>query len=122
MNITFELLVTAAAVPIAAGIVTTLVALLKSAFPILDARFSGASMAFVLSAILYLFAAFALRTPGQSINPNDLLNVFLAWLAVASSSVGIKSTWDHVTTAKAKSLPVTDVILDPDGGAVPTDE
>lgn len=122
MNITFEMLVTAAAVPIAAGIITTLVALLKSSFPVLDARVSGASMAFILSAILYIAAGFALRQPGVPFTPNDLLNVFLAWLAVASSAVGIKATFDHATTAAAKSEPVNDAIpldLPPEEPAAP---
>jgi hypothetical protein len=108
MNITFEMLVTAAAVPIAAGIITTLVTLLKTSFPILDARVSGAAMAFALSALLYVFAGIALRTDAWT--ANDALNVFLAWLAVASAAVGLKSTFDHVTSSSAKGWPTTDEV------------
>lgn len=98
MNITFDMLVTASAVPIAGSIITVLVELVKKAFPVVDARVSGASLAFGFSAALYVCTAWAIAQSG-SFTPNDALNVFLSWLAVASASVGIKSTWVHATNS-----------------------
>lgn len=118
MNVTFADLVTPAGVIIAAGIVTSLVQLLKGAFPILDARLSGAAMAFLTSALLYVFTTYALLSTGAIVPPDGFLGVFLAWLSCATSAVGIKSTIDHVGVASAKSVPINDVI-DPD---VPDDD
>jgi hypothetical protein len=94
MNITFEDLLNAAGAVVAAGIVTTLVQLIKAVLPTLDARVSGALMAFVLSGILYVLAAVQVGVADL----NGGLNVFLAWLACATAAVGIKSTVDHVRT------------------------
>lgn len=86
--VTFPILLTAAGTGIAAGIVTGLVQLLKTAFPALDARFSGASMAFVLSAALYIVAGFAVGVSTL----DAALVVFLAWLTCGAAAVGVYST------------------------------
>ncbi len=94
VDITFASLLTPPGVIAAAGIITALVQLLKGVFPLLDARVSGALMAFVLSAVLYLLAGLS-----TSVGTLDAgLVVFLAWLSCATSSVGIKATVDHVGT------------------------
>ena len=98
MNITFAALLEPAGVVIAAGIITTLVQLLKSVFPPLDARLSGALMAFLASAVLYLLAGLATNVSTLDAG----LAVFLAWLSCATSSVGIKATADHVTSVTSK--------------------
>jgi predicted membrane protein len=93
-NITFASLLEPAGVVVAAGLITGFVQLIKTTFTVLDARVSGALMAFVLSAILYVLAAFA-----TSVSTLDAgLVVFMAWLGCATSSVGIKSTVDHAQT------------------------
>lgn len=110
---TFENLITPEGVVIAAGLITGLVQLLKTSFPIIDARISGASMAFVLSAVLYVVAAWALTSNGVISGADGFLAVFMAWLAAATSAVGIKSSFDHATGTSSKN-PVTDAIP-PDG-------
>ena len=92
MNITFASLLEPAGVIVAAGIITTLVQLIKAVFPALDARVSGALMAFLASAVLYVLAGLATNV----VTLDAGLLVFLAWLSCATSSVGIKSTIDHV--------------------------
>jgi cobalamin biosynthesis protein CobD/CbiB len=93
MNITFADLLLPGGIVIAGGIITTLVELLKRVLPAIDQRLSGALMAFVLSAVLYILAAVA--TEVREMNAG--LTVFLAWLACATSAVGINSTITHVT-------------------------
>lgn len=97
MDITFADLLTAQGAVIAGGIVTTLVELIKRVLPALDARVSGALMAFVLSAILYVLAAVA--TSVGDLNAG--LVVFLAWLSCATSAIGISSTITHVQSSSS---------------------
>lgn len=92
MNLTFADLLTPTGVIGAAALITTLVELLKRTFPPIDARVSGAFLAFVFSAVLYIFAGIATRTA----TPDDALLVFTSWLACAVASVGIKATTVHV--------------------------
>lgn len=106
MNVTFDALVTPAGVVIAAGIITGLIQLLKVSFPILDARVSGATMAFLISLGLYVVVGLAIK----GLDANGYLNVFLAWLSAATSAVGIKATIDHAGTASAKADPLTDLV------------
>lgn len=90
--VTFASLLTPPGVIAAAAIITGLIQLLKSVFPGLDARVSGALMAFVGSAVLYVLAGAATGVA----SPDAGLAVFLAWLSCATSSVGIKAVSDHV--------------------------
>jgi hypothetical protein len=103
MNPTFADLLTPAGVVIAAAIVTSLIELIKYSFPVIDARISGAVMAFVGSAVLYILVAFAVGV--QTLD--QALAVFLAWLSCATSAVGIKST---VSFAKTDRTPLTDAV------------
>ncbi len=96
VNVTFGSLLTPEGVVIAAGIITGLVALIKSVIPTLDARISGALMAFVLSAVLYVLAAISTNVADL----NGGLTVFLAWLSCATSAVGINSTISHVSETR----------------------
>lgn len=92
MNITFASLLTPEGIVIAGGIITTLVELIKRVFPAIDEKVSGALLAFVLSAILYVLAAVA-----TSVTDLDAgLVVFMAWLATATAAIGINSTVTHV--------------------------
>ena len=87
-TLTFAILLTAAGAGIAAGIITALVELIKSALPTVAQRFTGAFLAFVLSAILYVLAGIAV---GVSTLDAGLV-VFVAWITAATSAVGIHST------------------------------
>ena len=98
MDVTFASLVTPAGVVIAAGIITGLIQLVKASIPAIDAAVSGAAMAFVVSAALYVIVAVTLNGDGTITNANGYLGVFLAWLSAATSAVGIKSTFDHVSS------------------------
>ena len=95
MDITFAALVTPAGVVIAAGLVTGFVGLVKRSFAVLDARFSGATMAFAVSAGLYVATALALAP----VNADGYLGVAAAWLACATSAVGIRETVVHARGA-----------------------
>jgi hypothetical protein len=96
-TITFASLLTATGAGIAAVVITTLVQLLKTVIPTLDARVSGALMAFVLSALLYLVAGIA-----TSVATLDAgLNVFISWLTCAVAAVGAYSTVVHVNAQRA---------------------
>ena len=98
-SITFASLLEPTGIIVAAGLVTTLVQLIKSVFPMVDARVSGALMAFVGSALLYVLAAVS-----TGISTLDAgLVVFAAWLACAASAVGIKATVDHAQDVAAGS-------------------
>lgn len=95
INLTFASLLTPPGVVAAAAIVTGLVALIRNVFAQLD--ISGALLAFVLTAVLYVLTGIAV---GVSTLDGALL-VFLAWLSAATSSVGIHSTTTHVQAARA---------------------
>lgn len=110
MDVSFAQLVTPAGTIIAAGIITGLVQLLKTSIPIIDARISGASLAFIISAALYVTTAAALLNTGEIVPPDGFLGVFLAWLAAATSAVGIKATFDHAKLAPAKRRPITESV------------
>jgi hypothetical protein len=95
MDITFASFVTPPGVIAAAAIITGLIQLIKAVFPAIDARVSGAAMAFVGTAVLYGVTAAALGIA----DANAGLTLFLAWLSCATSAVGIKAVSDHVTTS-----------------------
>lgn len=89
-GITFAFLLTAAGAGIAAGIITTLVEVVKAvpALAFLTTRLAGASLAFLFSLVLYVLAGIA-----TGVNSLDRgLVVFLAWLTCATAAVGIHST------------------------------
>lgn len=96
-TITFAFLLTAAGVGIAGGIITGLVALVFVAFPPLALRVTGASLAFVLSAILFIFAGIAVHVDSL----DAALVVFVAWLTCATAAVGVH----QVTTGALRSGP-----------------
>src|SRR4051812_5103504 len=90
--ITFATFLTPTGVVIAAGLLTTLIQAIKTVFPAIDERVSGALMAFVGSAVLYVITALAVGVPTADAG----LLVFMAWLSCATSSIGIKAASDHV--------------------------
>jgi predicted anti-sigma-YlaC factor YlaD len=96
-GLTVASLMTPGGAIIAAALITSLVELLKAAAPGLDARVSGALIAFVASAVLYVLVAIAL----WPLTADGILNVFAAWLACAIAAVGIKSTATHVANVTA---------------------
>lgn len=101
MDVTFASLVTPGGVVVAAGIVTPLVQLVKGVFPVLDARVSGALMAFVGTAALYAVTAGAVGVT----TPDAGLGIFLAWLSCATSAVGIKAAFDHANAVTGGPMP-----------------
>lgn len=92
MNPTFASFLTPEGVVVAGTITTGLIAVLKTTFPVLDARISGALMAFVITAVLYVLTAIAV----PPVNPDGYLTVFAAWLSCATTAVGIHSAVTHV--------------------------
>lgn len=114
MDIAFADLVTPAGVVVAAGLIVGLIQLIKASFAGIDARISGASLAFFLSAVLYVLVALALRSEGAITTADGYLGVFAAWLTAATSAVGIKASFSHATSAPAKGQPLTDAIDESD--------
>ena len=83
-DITFAVLLTAAGAGIAAAIVTSAVSLIQAGIP-QAVNWNGATMAFALSAVLYVLAGIA---TGVSTLDAGLV-VFLAWLTCGTAAVGI---------------------------------
>lgn len=82
----------------AAAIIRQLIELLKAVFPSLDAKVSGALQAFILSAVLYVFAYVAVV--GANASAESAFAAFLAWCACATSAVGINSSLGHVRAVR----------------------
>lgn len=97
MDVTFASFLTPPGMLVAAGLITTLVALLKAAIPFV-ATLNGASLAFVFSAVLYVATAIALQ-PGTA---DGYLLVFTAWLTTAAGAVGIKNVGGQVQAARTQ--------------------
>lgn len=85
---TFSAFLTPEGIVVAGGLITAFVQLIKTVFPIVDEKVSGAVMAFGLSAILYTITAVVvgISTPDQG------LTVVASWLACATAAVGVHST------------------------------
>ena len=81
-----------------AAVATSLVALIKYTFPVIDARVSGALMAFAITAIGYLLCAFAVQVATLDAG----LLVFISWLTCATAAVGVNSTVTHVQASRAQ--------------------
>ena len=87
-DITFAALLTAAGAGVAAGVITALVELLKVVAAPVVAKVSGAGVAFIASAILYVLAGIA--TGANTLDKG--LVVFIAWLTCATAAVGIHAS------------------------------
>jgi hypothetical protein len=85
-GLTFAALLTAAGAGIAAGIVTSVVSLIKTSVPVVK-EMDGAGLAFALSGVLYVLAAVATNVSSL----DGALGVFLAWLTCATAAVGVHS-------------------------------
>ena len=94
---TFASFLTPEGIIVAGGLITALVQLLKSVFPIIDERVSGAILAFSFSALLYAVTAVAagVATPDQG------LTVIASWLACATASVGVYATAKYARAGDA---------------------
>mgnify|MGYP001581091473 CR=1 FL=1 len=95
MTVTFASLLTPEGIVVAAALVTTLVEFIKR---LTGTDFAGAWIAFALSAALYVLAAIATNVAASPTPLDAGLAVFLAWLACATSSVGIHSTVRFATS------------------------
>lgn len=92
MDLTFAALLTPEGVVAAAALTTSVVALFRNVLPALAERMSGALLAFALTAVLYVLAAIAVGIASM----DAALGLFIAWVACATSAVGIHSTVKHV--------------------------
>ena len=92
MTLTLASLLEPAGIVAGAAFVTSIVALLKYAFPVVNERVSGALMAFVLSAILYVLAGISTA----AVTLDAWFAVFVCWVACATAAVGVHSTVQHV--------------------------
>ena len=93
MTLTLASLLDPPGIVAGAAFVTSIVALLKGVFPSLTV--SGALMAFVLSAVLYVLAG--VSAGAASLDAG--FAVFVSWVACATGAVGINGTYRHVTHA-----------------------
>ena len=85
---TFAAFLTPEGIVVAGGLITAFVQLIKTVFPIVDEKVSGAVMAFGLSAILYAITAVVVSIA----TPDAALTVIASWLACATAAVGVHST------------------------------
>ncbi len=92
MNLTLATLLEVAGIAAGAAFTTTIVQLLKSVFSVIDSRVSGALLAFVITAVLYVLAG--LSTGAASLDA--WFAVFVAWVTCATAAVGVYSTLTHV--------------------------
>lgn len=92
MQPTFADLLTPTGVLIAASAVLALVEIIKAGLPAIDRRVSGATIAFALSAVLYGLTAVAI----PQATPDGYLAVAFAWIACATSAMGIRSGAQHL--------------------------
>lgn len=88
----FADLITPAGIVAAAALIVSLVQIVKAAFPIVGKYVSGALLAFIGTGVLYAIGAWVLPHS----EPDQLLQVFAAWVAVAGLAIGIKSGGEHV--------------------------
>ena len=93
---TFDQLLKPEGIAAFAVVATSLVALIKYTFPVIDARVSGAVMAFAFTAIGYVLCAFAVQVTTLDTG----LLVFVSWLTCATAAVGVNSTVNHVQTTR----------------------
>jgi hypothetical protein len=84
---TFASFLTPEGTIVAAGLITALIQLVKVTFPVIDAKVSGAVMAFSASALLYTVTALVTMPEG----PDAYLTVIASWLLCATASVGAYS-------------------------------
>lgn len=115
---TFENLLTPEGIIAGLALVNRLVAVLKSAWPTLDQRVSGALLAFVLSGVLYVLT-FAIVWAGD---PNLILTTLSAWLGVAAGAIGIDSAVKHVQLLPTKQAASNDAIPSEEDADPPVDE
>ena len=85
---TFASFLTPEGIVVAGGLITALIQLLKTVFPVIDEKVTGAILAFALSAILYVVTALVVGLDG----PDAYLTVIASWLACATAAVGVHST------------------------------
>jgi hypothetical protein len=85
---TFASFLTPEGIIVAGGLITGFVQLVKTVFPVIDERVSGAVLAFSVSALLYVATALTVGVP----TPDVALTVFASWLACATAAVGVYAT------------------------------
>jgi len=85
---TFAAFLSPEGIVIAGGLITAFVQLIKTVFPVIDTKVTGAVQAFVLSAILYIVTAIVVSPD----SPDAYLTIIASWLACATAAVGVHST------------------------------
>lgn len=96
MNFTFDTLTTAAGAGAAAVLAMTLTQVLKAGLPGIFDKITGATMSFLLLAILYLIGVVVLGMDGRlggttGDAANGVLALLIAWVTSAVSALGIHS-------------------------------
>ena len=85
---TFAAFLSPEGIVIAGGLITAFVQLIKTVFPVIDTKVTGAVQAFVLSAILYIVTAIVVSPD----SPDAYLTIIASWLACATAAVGVHSS------------------------------
>lgn len=91
---------TAAGAASLAAAIILLVQLIKVAIPALAARVTGATIALVVSLIIYIIGAVIIQLPVE-----DALSWGLAWLACAATAIGINAAATQGSQAFVKQPP-----------------
>jgi hypothetical protein len=90
-NPTFASFLTPEGIVVAGALITGFVQLLKSTFPAIDAKVSGAVMAFACSSVIYIATTLVVG----DFTPDALLLVGASWVACATASVGVYASVQH---------------------------
>lgn len=85
---TFASFLTPEGIVVAGGLITALIQLVKTTFPLVDAKVSGAVMAFSASALLYVVTAIVVGVG----TPDQALTIIASWIACATAAVGVYSS------------------------------
>lgn len=112
-TLTFGFFITPPGMLAAGAFTSVFVQMMKGYFPTLDAKVSGALQSLFFTSLLYIATGLVLASEGIVNGPNGILWVFIAWLTVASSAIGIKAGFTHAANAPAKGLPLTDAVPPP---------
>lgn len=91
---TFASFLTPEGIVVAGGLITALIQLVKATpvFSQITDRVSGATMAFSVSALLYVITALVVMPA----TPDAALTLVAAWIACATASVGAYASVRHV--------------------------
>lgn len=87
MSFTFDALTTAAGAAAAATLAMILTQVLKAGLPAIFDRITGATMSFLILAVIYVIGAIVL----SPLDANGYLALLIAWVTSAMAALGIHS-------------------------------